>query len=87
MAKSSLTYKGRIVIPKQIRNDLNLKEGDTLAVEVINSRIVLKPIRTRKRVRASEVAGILKTDKKFTLEEIDEAVETAMREHFLKEGY
>jgi AbrB family looped-hinge helix DNA binding protein len=36
---------GRVVIPKQVREDLGLKPGETLRVEERDQGILLKPLR------------------------------------------
>ena len=39
-----ITRKGQTTIPAKIREKLGLKEGDELAVEVIEQAVVFKPI-------------------------------------------
>ncbi len=39
---------GRIVLPKSVREELQLSPGDSLEVEVSKERVILRPIR-RKR--------------------------------------
>lgn len=43
MASSTLTSKGQMTLPKEIRDRLALKPGDRLEVTVENSRIILTP--------------------------------------------
>lgn len=38
--------KGQITLPKEIREDLKIKEGDTLILEKSNSEIILKKGKT-----------------------------------------
>lgn len=37
-----ISSRGQIVIPAEARNNLNLKEGDTLSVFIEDGRIILK---------------------------------------------
>jgi antitoxin PrlF len=39
-----VTRKGQTTIPAEIREELGIKEGDELAVEAINHKVVFKPI-------------------------------------------
>ena len=39
-----ITSKGQITIPQKIRKKLSLKTGEYLRAEIINGKIVLKPI-------------------------------------------
>jgi AbrB family looped-hinge helix DNA binding protein len=39
-----VTRKGQTTIPAEIREKLGIKEGDVLAVEAIDQKVVFKPI-------------------------------------------
>jgi AbrB family looped-hinge helix DNA binding protein len=39
-----VTRKGQTIIPVEIREELGIKEGDKLAVEAVNHKIVFRPI-------------------------------------------
>ena len=51
--KVRLSSKGQIVIPRWIREKLDLRKGDELLVELSGDRIILKPT-----VKLSELRGI-----------------------------
>ncbi len=72
--ESKLTSKGRITLPKALRDDLHLKTGDRIAFErKDDGSYVLRP----KTVSAASLKGILKDKYKGpprTLEEIEEAI-------------
>jgi len=72
--KSKLTSKGRITLPKALRDDLHLKTGDRIAFErKDDGSYVLRP----KTVSIASLKGILKDKYKGspkTLEEIEEAI-------------
>lgn len=45
----SLSSKGQLVLPKGIREQLALKPGDRLRVELVGNRIILEPVREEPR--------------------------------------
>lgn len=77
---STVTQKGQVTIPKDVRDSLHLVTGDK--VEFIRNdqgEIVIKPV-TRK---VSEVAGILSKYKKarpVSIEEMDQAIAQHIRD-------
>ncbi len=42
---ATLTSKGQVTIPQEVRQRLGLKQGDQIAFEVEDGRTVLKPYR------------------------------------------
>jgi AbrB family looped-hinge helix DNA binding protein len=46
-ATLNIDRAGRIVLPKPVRDELQLSPGDALEVEVSQDRIVLRPARSR----------------------------------------
>jgi len=70
-----LSSKGQIVIPAEIREYLELSEGDKLLIEKKNKDIVIKPV-----AKLSRLKGIDKSAWKGTSKEIDK-----MREEWDKE--
>ena len=47
MARSStISSKGQITVPREIRNRLGLKEGDRVEFVVENDRTTIRPART-----------------------------------------
>ncbi|MGA7460877.1 MAG: type II toxin-antitoxin system PrlF family antitoxin [Candidatus Korobacteraceae bacterium] len=76
--ESKLTIKGQMTIPKAIREHLRLKPGDSVKFFVHpNGTVVLLP-----KVPISALRGILKTSKRATLEEMDEAIAAGATERF-----
>ena len=43
MKESKITLKGQIVIPKELREELNIKTGERLIVKKIDRKILLIP--------------------------------------------
>lgn len=77
---STVTQKGQVTIPKNVRDSLHLITGDKVEF-VHNDRgeVVIKPL-TRK---VSEVAGILSKYKKpqpVSIEEMDQAIAIHVRD-------
>ncbi len=71
-AKATLTSKGQITLPKEVRNRFGLKTGDSVEFVEDGGRMWIKP----RTVRASDLHGILHKPgmKAATLEEMKEAV-------------
>lgn len=49
-ATISIDKAGRIVLPKPVRDELQLSPGDALELEVFEDRIVLRPARSNTRL-------------------------------------
>ncbi len=75
---ATISSKGQITIPKEIRDELNLTEGTKFAVRVVNGRIELLP----KNVSVWSLMGSLKSphDRPITIEEMDEAIGKYLQE-------
>lgn len=72
MFTSTLTVKGQVTIPVEIRRLLNLKSGDQVTFTVDNNRIALE-----RRERCIEAAfGLLKAEQSVSLEEMEQAIRT-----------
>lgn len=71
MALSTITSKGQMTLPKEVRDRLNLKPGDRLDVSIQDRRIVLTP----KTLHISDLRGVLpRATRRRSLEEMDEAI-------------
>lgn len=68
----TLSPKGQVTIPKEMREALNLRPGDQLIYSVVDGEVVLTP----KNIDFNDLAGLLGQPPKgrATLEEIDAAV-------------
>ena len=78
MATATMTSKGQMTLPKDVRDDLGLKPGDKLDIVKENGRYVLRP----RNVRASDLYGILHRpgDRPMTPGEEDKAFAAAWTE-------
>jgi len=78
MARVQLTRKGRITLPKEVRDELGLKAGTKFECFVDrDGQIVLVPL----TVKLEDLIRILpKPERPLTLEEIDEGIQRAAAE-------
>ena len=60
---STVSPKNQVVIPKQVRNQFELRPGEVLQVMALPGRIALVPLR-----RVSELRGFLKGPNTFERE-------------------
>ena len=77
MPSSTLTSKGQITLPKEVREHLHVTEGDRVDFVIDeDGKVVLQPARSR----LEDLWGMLHDPgrKKVSIEEMDEAIE---REH------
>ena len=47
MNKAKITFKGQVTIPKEIRNALAIKEGDSVIFMVEGDHAILRPIKKK----------------------------------------
>ncbi|MBU1304817.1 MAG: AbrB/MazE/SpoVT family DNA-binding domain-containing protein [Alphaproteobacteria bacterium] len=76
MAIATLTSKGQMTLPKDVRDDLNLKPGDRIDVIKEGGQYVLRP----RNVRIEDLYGILHRpgDQQMSAAEEDEAFAAAV---------
>jgi len=69
--KAKISSKGQIVIPKKIREQLKLKEGDEVVIYLMENGIVIKK---KKKANLKELRGILagKIDFKEAVKTLEE---------------
>lgn len=78
MSTATVTSKGQITLPKDVRDDLQLKEGDRVSFEKVGGRYVLRP----QNKNVMSLAGALKQPgrKAITIREMDEGLGRALAE-------
>lgn len=78
MSTATLTSKGQMTLPKEIREDLNLKAGDKIDFVKVGGRYELRP----RNVRVEDLAGVLKRDgqRGLAAESMDDALGKALAE-------
>jgi AbrB family looped-hinge helix DNA binding protein len=80
MAKTRLSSKGQVIIPKAVRDRHGWQPGVELEVEDRGDAVVLRPTKLFPPTTVDEVYGCLKYDgPPITIEEMDEAIEREAR--------
>ena len=82
MSLSTLTSKGQITIPKNLRDLLSIGTGDKLEF-IINDQgeLVIKPI-TKKAIDVFGKLSKYKKDKPVSIEEMNEAIAKQVKKNF-----
>ncbi len=70
---------GRVVLPKPVRDELQLSAGDSLELESSEDRIVLRPVRGMVGLRKERGIWVLDTDEPISAVEVERAVESMRR--------
>jgi len=72
MPSTTLTSKGQVTIPKAVRDELGLKEGDRIAFRVLeDGTVVVEP----ETVELLELKGVLKPKRKgISVADMDKAI-------------
>jgi AbrB family looped-hinge helix DNA binding protein len=71
MNASTLTSKGQVTIPIELRHALNLHAGDHLVFELIDDKIQI----FKKKNDITHAFAMYKVNKKVTLDDIQDAIE------------
>lgn len=83
METVNLSSKGRITIPKWLRDAHQWKSGTELVIVDTGAGINLEPVQPFPRTTLEEVMGILTYDgPAYTVEEMDEAIAKAIQENW-----
>ena len=72
-----MTTKGQVTIPKSIREQLHLKAGDQIDFIINESGdVVIKPVCNQ----IDTIIGIIKTNKKASVEDMNDAIAQRMKD-------
>ena len=81
MTKTRLSTKGRLIIPKAIRERHGWKVGTELAIENTGDAVVIRPLGSVKPTKLRDVIGCLRSrGRPKSLAEMDEAIAAAAAE-------
>ena len=76
---ATMTSKGQLTIPKEVRDALNLETGTRLYVTVSNGEIVARP-RNKKLADLAGILGRPPSGETLSIEDMNEAVMEAVAE-------
>jgi AbrB family looped-hinge helix DNA binding protein len=71
-ATVTIDKAGRVVIPKEIRDELRLEAGDTLAVESEGERVTLRPVRVVAPLHKERGVWVFHGGKPLSLDEANQ---------------
>jgi len=81
-AQSSISSKGQVTIPKEMRDHFEIKVGQQIRFSLQNDKIIIEPVRS---VTASSLAGVFSQYVKVqnpSPEHIQSVVDQAKREEY-----
>jgi len=70
----TLDKAGRVVIPKTLRDELQLEPGDTLELESEGESMTLRPVRSVSPLRKEHGVWVFRGNKKLSAAATDEAL-------------
>ena len=76
----SMDKAGRIVLPKPVRDELQLSPGDSLELEITEDRIVLRPARTKARLYKKHGIWVLHTGSPLSTATVKETLRKVRHE-------
>ena len=71
----TLDKAGRVVIPKPLRDELQLGAGDSLALESQGDQITLRPVRGSAALRKEDGIWVFRTGKRISKEQTDKVLD------------
>lgn len=72
--KVTLDRAGRVVLPKNLRDELRLSPGDTLDIAVAGDQLTLRPRRAGTPLRKERGVWVLRTGEPLTAGETEETL-------------
>ena len=81
--QTTLDKAGRIVLPKPLRDELNLSAGDALDVSVSREQITLRPVRTTSPLQKERGVWVIRTGEKLPAATADETIRQVREERHL----
>jgi len=80
IATASMDKAGRIVLPKQVRDELGLGPGDSLELESSEEQIVLRPARGRGRMYKEHGMWVFDSGEPLTVEAVNKTIRQVREE-------
>jgi AbrB family looped-hinge helix DNA binding protein len=72
--QTTLDKAGRIVLPKPLRDELNLSPGDTLEVSVAREQITMRPLRISSPLQKERGVWVFRTGEKLAQATVDQTI-------------
>lgn len=79
-AKLTLDKAGRIVLPKPLRQELQLAPGDTLEAETLGDEITLRPVRGNAPLRKKRGVWVYRSGEPLSEDAVHETLRRVRRE-------
>jgi AbrB family looped-hinge helix DNA binding protein len=80
VGKLTVDKAGRIVLPKPLRDELQLEPGDTLEIESIGEEITLRPLRGQAQLRKKQGVWVFRTGEPLSASETEKVVRQVRHE-------
>lgn len=77
---------GRVVLPKPVRDELQLAAGDSLELESSEDRIVLRPVRGTAGLRQKQGIWVFRTGQPISAESVNETIRQ-LREERIQQAF
>jgi AbrB family looped-hinge helix DNA binding protein len=71
---ATMDKAGRVVLPKPVRDELQLGPGDSLELEVSEDRIILRPERGKGRIYKKQGMWVFDSGEPLTAEVVDKTL-------------
>src|SRR5580704_8735857 len=65
---------GRLVLPKPVREELQLSAGDSLELETSENEIILRPVRGAATMRKKQGVWVMSTGKPLSAEVVNDTI-------------
>jgi len=82
--KTTIDRAGRVVLPKSLRDNLQLEPGDWLSVESTENEIVIRPLRGAVPLQKKRGIWTFGVGEPLSLEQVNQTVQEIRRERDLK---
>jgi AbrB family looped-hinge helix DNA binding protein len=79
-ATLTIDKAGRLVLPKPVREELQLSAGDSLELESSEDQIVLRPVRGTTSLRKKQGVWVLRTGKPLSASVVNETLRDVRNE-------
>jgi AbrB family looped-hinge helix DNA binding protein len=74
MTTLTIDGAGRLVLPKPVREELQLSAGDSLELETSENEIILRPVRGAATMRKKQGVWVMSTGKPLSSEVVNETI-------------